>query len=65
MAYKIDDGCIVCGTCFLECPVAAISEGEETYSIDPTVCVECKGYFDEPNCARICPTEICVPEDEK
>ena len=29
MAYKITDTCIKCGTCAENCPVEAISEGDD------------------------------------
>jgi ferredoxin len=60
MAMKITDACIACGSCELECPVEAISEGEEYFEIDPDVCVECVGYFDEPQCASVCPEDAVV-----
>ena len=31
MAYKITDSCLKCGTCAGECPMNAISEGEDQY----------------------------------
>ena len=34
MAYKITDSCLKCGTCAGECPMNAISEGEDQYVID-------------------------------
>ena len=40
MAYKISNDCIACGTCIDECPLGAISEGEEHYTIDPELCAE-------------------------
>ena len=42
MAYSIDkDTCIGCGTCESECPVSAISAGDDgKYCIDPELCVE-------------------------
>ena len=55
MAYKITDDCISCGACEGECPNKAISEGDEHYVIDPAKCTECKGFFDKPQCADICP----------
>jgi len=61
MAYTITEECISCGACEPECPVSAISEGDEIYVIDPNVCVECEGYFDESQCAAVCPVDACVP----
>jgi ferredoxin len=40
MAYIITDECIACGSCEDECPVEAISEGEDNTRLTP-------------NCARI------------
>ena len=57
MAMKINDECISCGACEPECPVDAISEGEDIYVIDPIKCVECQGHFEEPQCATVCPSE--------
>ena len=54
MAYKITDACVSCGACAAECPVGAISEGEERYEINPDVCVECGA------CAETCP--VGAPE---
>ena len=61
MAYKISEECIACGACEAECPVSAISEGDPTYVIDASKCVECKGHYDKPHCAEVCPVEACVP----
>ena len=41
MAYKITDACVKCGSCADNCPVEAISEGDEAYVIDADVCVSC------------------------
>ncbi|GAB4341416.1 MAG: YfhL family 4Fe-4S dicluster ferredoxin [Calditrichia bacterium] len=64
MAYKITEDCIACDACRPECPVEAISEGDPIYVIDPQVCVECEGHFDEPQCAAVCPSEACVPDPD-
>ncbi len=60
MALTITEDCVACGVCLPECPVEAIAEGD-IYTIDAAACVECKGYFDEPKCAEVCPTDACVP----
>ncbi|MCP4221143.1 MAG: ferredoxin [bacterium] len=62
MALKIIDSCICCGACQAVCPVEAITDGEEIYLIDAGKCVECKGHFDVPQCADVCPTDSCVKE---
>lgn len=49
MAYKISDECIACGACAAECPVEAISEGDDKYVIDEDACIECGA------CASACP----------
>ena len=41
MAYKITDACVKCGACADNCPVEAISEGDEMYVIDADTCVSC------------------------
>lgn len=56
MAYKITDACVKCGTCGDNCPVEAISEGDETYVIDADVCVSCG------TCVDNCPVEAIVEE---
>ncbi len=56
MAYTITDECISCGACAGECPVEAISEGEDKYVIDADTCVECGA------CASVCPVGAPVGE---
>jgi ferredoxin len=54
MAYKITDACIACGACAAECPVEAISEGENIYVIDADACIDCG------SCADACPVDAPV-----
>jgi len=64
MAYKITEECINCGACEPECPNQAISAGDERYEINPGKCTECVGYFDEPQCASVCPVNCCIPDPD-
>lgn len=51
MAYVISDDCIACGACEGECPVSAISQGDDKYVIDADACLDCGA------CASVCPVE--------
>ena len=62
MATMITEECINCGVCEPECPNEAISEGVETFQIDPLLCTECVGFHDEEQCAAVCPVDCCVPD---
>ncbi len=50
MAYQINDGCVSCGACEGQCPVGAISMGDDKFEIDPDKCIDCG------SCAGACPT---------
>ncbi|HOC92846.1 MAG TPA: 4Fe-4S binding protein [bacterium] len=54
MAHKITDDCVACGACMAECPVEAISEGDEIYKIDPETCTDCG------SCVEVCPNDAIV-----
>ena len=54
MPYKITDACIACGACASECPVEAISEGDNIYVIDADACIDCG------SCANACPVDAPV-----
>ena len=41
MAYKISDECTSCGACESECPVDAISAGDQHFEIDADTCLDC------------------------
>jgi ferredoxin len=54
--------CTACGACEFECPNSAISMAADVYAIDPSKCQECKGEYDTPQCAKVCPIpDTCVP----
>jgi len=63
MSLIITDECINCDVCEPECPNDAISMGDEIYEIEPTLCTECVGHFDEPQCVEVCPVD-CIPKDD-
>ncbi|MCG5517047.1 MULTISPECIES: YfhL family 4Fe-4S dicluster ferredoxin [unclassified Ectothiorhodospira] len=62
MALMITDECINCDVCEPECPNGAISPGDEIYVIEPSLCTECVGHFDAPQCVEVCPVD-CIPKD--
>jgi len=62
MSLKILDTCINCDVCEPVCPNKAISQGEVVYVIDPSLCTECVGHYDEPQCVVVCPVE-CIEND--
>ncbi|KAA8731812.1 YfhL family 4Fe-4S dicluster ferredoxin [Acinetobacter qingfengensis] len=62
MALKITEECINCDVCEPVCPNEAIYMGEEIYEINPDLCTECVGHFDEPQCSMYCPVD-CIPHD--
>lgn len=35
---------------------------DDVYYIVSLKCTECKGFFDEPQCASVCPVDACVPD---
>ena len=64
MATHITEECINCGACEPECPNEAISEGDDTYVIDPNLCTECVGFHDYEACQAVCPVECCLPNPD-
>ena len=64
MALTITDECINCDVCEPECPNGAISQGDEIYIIDPNLCTECVGHYDEPQCISVCPVDCIIVNPE-
>ena len=59
MGLHILGECTSCSVCEPECPNAAITEGSEIFVIDPELCTECVGAYDEPQCVAVCPVD-CI-----
>lgn len=58
MAHKIGEECISCGACTSECPVDAISEGDDKYLIDADACTDCGA------CIEVCPVDAISPGND-
>ena len=35
---------------------------EDIYYIVPDKCTECVGFFDQEQCAAVCPVDCCIPD---
>ena len=64
MALLITDQCINCDVCEPECPNDAIYQGIEFYEINPKLCTECVGHFNQPQCIEVCPVECIITHPE-
>ncbi|OFY67304.1 MAG: ferredoxin [Bacteroidetes bacterium RIFCSPLOWO2_02_FULL_36_8] len=79
MALFIDKECINCGACEPECPNTAIYAGGaefeyfgkkfealsgDLYYIVPEKCTECIGFHEEPQCAAVCPVDVCIKDPD-
>jgi ferredoxin len=64
MALMINDKCVNCTVCEPECPNGAISAGDGVYVIDPELCTECVGHYDESQCIDVCPVECILPNPD-
>ena len=68
-AYKFSDGTTLTGKVVLpngkevdaDAEIEDISD--EFYYIVPDKCTECIGFFDEPQCAAVCPVDCCIPDE--
>jgi ferredoxin len=66
MALYITDECINCDVCEPVCPNNAIFEGQEIYEINPGLCTECVGHYDNAQCVEVCPVDcILVNPDHR
>jgi DNA-binding transcriptional regulator YiaG len=65
MAYTITGLCSQCNDCLPLCPTGAIKQEGEKLWIDPMLCNNCEGFYDEPLCASICLNDVPVPLQAK
>jgi hypothetical protein len=65
MAYTITDSCFGCGTCKPQCPTGAIQELNEEIWIEPGLCNNCEGYYEQPLCVVGCPISSPIPLQAK
>ena len=65
MSLLITDKCINCDVCEPECPNAAIYSGEVVYEIEASMCTECVGHYDEPQCIKVCPIDCILIDKEQ
>jgi len=59
MALTIIEECVSCDACEPVCPNQAIYLGDEYYQINPKLCTECVGHFEQAQCIEVCPV-ICI-----
>ena len=64
MALIITDECINCDVCEPECPNGAISQGDEIYVIEPSLCTECVGHYETSQCVEVCPVAGIIKDPD-
>lgn len=68
--WKLSDGTTLSGSVTATDGTAYDADEEhdaisdDVYYIVPVKCTECLGFFDEPQCASVCPTDACVADDD-
>ena len=68
--WKFSDGTDLSGTVVLpngseySADEAQEPIDDEVYYIVADKCTECKGFYNEPQCAAVCPVDCCVSDDE-
>lgn len=63
MVLKITNDCTNCAACEPECPNGAISQGDEIFIINPDLCTECIGSYDESQCVAVCPADSIIKDN--
>ena len=65
MSLLITEECINCDACEPECPNGAITQGVDTYIIDPLQCTECVGHFTASQCIEVCPVDCIIHDPDR
>ncbi|MGA4816129.1 YfhL family 4Fe-4S dicluster ferredoxin [Pseudomonas aeruginosa] len=63
MSLKITDDCINCDVCRRMPERRDLARRRNLCMIDPNLCTECVGRYDEPQCQQVCPVD-CIPLDD-
>jgi DNA-binding transcriptional regulator YiaG len=61
MAYKISSECMGCDVCRPHCPTGAIHVEDGDFWINPALCNNCEGFFDQPQCVTACDLNVPIP----
>lgn len=62
MTMTITEDCTACYACEPECPNEAIRMGKGgIFVIEPELCTDCEGYFEQSQCVAVCSVDACVP----
>lgn len=57
LPQRVDESCIMCGQCWINCPTAAIAT-EEPANVNADRCIACMG------CVSICPVKARIPSEQ-
>ncbi len=65
MAYTVTSLCTQCNDCLPLCPTNAIKQQGDQLWIDPMLCNNCEGFYDQPLCASVCLNGAPIPLQAK
>lgn len=65
MAYTVTSLCTQCNDCLPLCPTGAIKQENQQLWIDPLLCNNCEGFYDQPLCVATCLNDAPVPLQAK
>jgi DNA-binding transcriptional regulator YiaG len=65
MAYTVTSLCTQCNDCLPLCPTGAIKQENQKLWIDPILCNNCEGFYEQPLCVTTCLSDAPVPLQAK